>query len=229
MNDQMNIQAMKLYVQYGAGNEAVQGWLNFDASPTLRIQKIPLIGRLMRSKLNCIFDDDVLYGDIVKGLPIKANSVDGLFCSHVLEHLSYADFSSALNNSFEYLKPGGVFRLIVPDLGYYINQYQRLITSDNHDKRSSAAIEFCKGTCFGMERSRSTFGGRLIEIFSNSSHRWMWDYLSLTKALSEHGFINIQRFQYGDSTDEMFLRPERSHQFGDDEVYGLALECSKPI
>ena len=103
----MNEETMKLYVQYGAGNEAVKGWLNFDASPTLRIQKLPLIGKLLRSKLNCVFDDDILYGDIIKGLPIKANSVDGLFCSHVLEHLSYADFYTALFNSFKYLKPGG--------------------------------------------------------------------------------------------------------------------------
>jgi hypothetical protein len=46
-----NEDSTKLYVQYGAGNEAVQGWLNFDASPTLRIQKMPLIGRLLRSRL----------------------------------------------------------------------------------------------------------------------------------------------------------------------------------
>lgn len=229
MVDRMNNETMKLYVQYGAGNQAVQGWLNFDASPTLRIQKMPLIGRLFRTKLHCIFDDDVLYGDIIKGLPIKSNSVDGLFCSHVLEHLSYTDCFLALNNSFEYLKPGGLFRLIVPDLEYYINRYRILLTSHNHDERASAAIEFCKGTCFGMEGSRSTLSKRLIHIFSNSAHLWMWDYLSLTKALSDHGFINIQKFQYGDCADEMFLRPERLHQFGDNELYGLALECTKPI
>lgn len=96
----------KLYVQFGAGNEAIPGWLNFDSSPTLVIQKIPLLGRLLRSKLNCIFDDDVRYGDIVKGLPIRDNSVDGLFCSHVLEHLSYAGFHTALDNSYRYLKRG---------------------------------------------------------------------------------------------------------------------------
>jgi hypothetical protein len=225
----MNNETMKLYVQYGAGNQAVQGWLNFDASPTLRIQKIPLIGRLLRSKLNCIFDDDVLYGDIIKGLPIKANSVDGLFCSHVLEHLSYSDFSTALNNSFKYLKRGGVFRIIVPNLEYYIDRYQTSLTSDNEDERAKAAIEFCIGTCFGIKGSRSTLSRRLNDVFANSAHRWMWDYLSLTQALSEHGFINIKKFQRGDCADEMFLRPERLHQFGDSEVYGLALECTKPI
>jgi predicted SAM-dependent methyltransferase len=225
----MNNESMKLYVQYGAGNQAVHGWINFDASPTLRIQKIPLIGRLIRSKLNCIFDDDVLYGDIIKGLPINENCVDGLFCSHVLEHLSYADFSTAINNSYKYLKPGGVFRIIVPDLEYYINRYQISLTSDNEDKRANAAIEFCAGTCLGIEQTRRTLSRRLIDVFSNSGHRWMWDYLSLNQALSRHGFINIKKFQPGDCSDEMFLRPERPHQFGDGDIYGLALECTKPI
>jgi predicted SAM-dependent methyltransferase len=216
------------YVQYGAGNQSVAGWLNFDASPTLRIQKIPLIGRMLRSKLNCIFDEGVQYGDIVKGLPIARDSVDGVFCSHVLEHLSYVDFKHALNNTYRILKPGGVFRLIVPDLQYYINRYQVSLTSSNIEEKQNASIAFCKGTRFGVETSRSTLARRFNDVFSNSGHRWMWDFFSLTNALSEHGFINIQRFQQGDCADEMFLRPERKHQFGDNEIYGLALQCIKP-
>jgi predicted SAM-dependent methyltransferase len=100
---------MKSYVQYGAGNQHVPGWLNFDASPTLRIQKVPLLGRLLKNKLNCIFDDEVQYGDIVKGLPIDEASADYVFCSHILEHLALDDFHTALNNSFRILKRGGVF------------------------------------------------------------------------------------------------------------------------
>ena len=96
-----------LYVQYGCGNVAISGWQNFDASPTLRIQKLPFIGRLLQSKLNVVFDDEVLYGDIVRGLHIPAECVDGVFCSHVLEHLSLEDFHTALDNTFKILKRGG--------------------------------------------------------------------------------------------------------------------------
>ena len=49
----------KLYVQFGSGNKAVPGWLSFDSSPTLIIQKIPVLGYLLRPKLNVIFDDDI--------------------------------------------------------------------------------------------------------------------------------------------------------------------------
>src|SRR6478609_9406318 len=94
----------KLYVQYGCGLSAPKEWKNFDGSPTLRIQKIPIIGSVLKSKLNVTFPSNVLYGDIVKGLPVNANSCDGIYCSHILEHLSLQDFRQALKNSFEILK-----------------------------------------------------------------------------------------------------------------------------
>lgn len=66
----------KLYVQYGRGLSAPIEWKNFDVSPTLRIQKAPLIGGLLKGRLNVVFPSNVLYGDIIKGLPIQDNSCD---------------------------------------------------------------------------------------------------------------------------------------------------------
>ena len=57
-----------LYVQYGCGLSCPAGWLNFDASPTLRLQRLPAIGRLFVNSVR--FPDRVHYGDIRKGLPI---------------------------------------------------------------------------------------------------------------------------------------------------------------
>lgn len=218
----------KLYVQFGAGNEAIPGWVSFDSSPTLVIQKIPVLGRLLRPKLNCVFDDDIKYGDIVKGLPLTDNNVDGLFCSHVLEHLSYSDFSTALKNCFRYLK-GGVFRIIVPDLEWYIRRYVTSKQGSDSTSVAKASIEFMKGTCLGLEESRLTIRRRLVDAFRGSGHRWMWDYDALSTALADHGFVDIKRFKQGECEDEMFLKPERDHQFGEKESpYGLAIECRKP-
>lgn len=219
----------KIYVQFGAGNEAIPGWLNFDASPTLRIQKIPLFGRIVRPWLNCVFDDEIQYGDIVKGLSLKDNSVDGLFCSHVLEHLTLADFSLSLNNCYRYLKQGGIFRIIVPDLDWYITRYLSEIKSSDADVVKEASIKFIRGTNLGMEQSRLKFSTRIIDAFSGRGHRWMWNFDSLSSALIEHGFVDIKKFEQGQCDDELFIRPERNHQFGDKgQGYGLAIECHKP-
>lgn len=222
----------KIYVQFGAGNEAVPGWINFDSSPTLIIQKTPIIGRILRSKLNCLFDEAILYGDVVRGLPLQPNVVDGLFCSHVLEHLPYEDFNTALKNCIRYLKPGGVFRIIVPDLRFYIDKYIVCMNQmgSRNDVTEMPAFNFMKNTHLENIKSRSTLSRRIYEAFSNSKHQWMWYFESLSMALKKHGFIEIIRFNMGQSDDEMFLRPERAHQFGSASMQtGLAIQCKKPI
>ena len=77
----------KLCVQYGCGWYAPEGWRNFDASPTLRFERIPLLGRLY-TKNTERFPENVEYGDIVAGLPISDNSCQAVYCSHILEHLA---------------------------------------------------------------------------------------------------------------------------------------------
>jgi len=189
----------------------------------LRIQKIPIIGRLLRPYLNCIFDDDIKYGDIVKGLPVPAGQVEGVFCSHVLEHLALDDFHKALDNTYLILKPGGLFRLIVPDLELYILDYINSLSTNSFDIKCRAASEFMKKTGLGMIQRKHGITGRLSEVYG-SHHRWMWDKYSLSRALTDHGFVKVETFEKGNCHDEMFLLPERDYQFNS----SIALQCRKP-
>src|SRR5712691_5357503 len=104
-----------LYVHYGSGWCAPPNWRNFDASPTLRFERIPVIGRLY-TKNATRFPENIEYGDIVKGLPIEDESCKAIYCSHVLEHLSLEDFRVALRNTHKLLRKDGVFRFVMPDL-----------------------------------------------------------------------------------------------------------------
>lgn len=115
----MGVNMTHCYVQYGCGFSAGDGWLNFDASPTLRIEKIPFFGKIASVALSGNsdrFPESVRYGDIRKGPLVPAGTADGIYASHVLEHLSLVDFRKALANTYLMLADGGVFRLIVPDL-----------------------------------------------------------------------------------------------------------------
>lgn len=87
---------LPLYVQYSCAWCAPAGWTNFDASPTLRFERLPIIGNLYTKNENR-FPENVEYGDIVKGLPVPDDSCKGIYCSHVLEHLSLSDFRVALS------------------------------------------------------------------------------------------------------------------------------------
>ncbi len=188
------------YIQYGCGCSAANNWRNFDASPTLRFERIPIIGKLY-NKNESRFPEGVEYGDIVKGLPVKRKSCQGVYCSHVLEHLSLQDIRIALSNTYEILHEGGIFRLVMPDLEQCIRNYSR---NDSHE----AAITFMKDTSLGEEKRCRGLRGLIFGLIGNSKHLWMWDYKSIEHELGQAGFKEIRRAQFRDSIDAMFQAVE---------------------
>lgn len=210
---------MSRYVQYGCGLSAPDQWRNYDSSPTLRIQRTPVIGSLMKSRLNAIFPDAVMYGDIVKGLPEKAGSCDGVYCSHVLEHLSLDDFRKALKNTYSILKEGGIFRCVVPDLEVLARNY----VNDLNRNDTSASLKFIEGSLLGVRQRPRGLKNLASWVFGNSHHLWMWDTRSLSEELKATGFKNVRTCKFNDSADKMFSLVESEDRF----QYAVALECSK--
>lgn len=204
------------YIQYGCGWLAPSQWQNFDASPTLRFERMPLIGRLY-TKNKSRFPSNVEYGDIVKGLPIEQNSCAGVYCSHILEHLSLSDFRTALLNTKSILRPRGVFRLVLPDLEHSIRKYINNPSSD-------AALVFLRDTSLGHENRIKGLSGLLSMWLGNSQHLWMWDYKSIAEELKEAGFIEIRRASFGDSSDPFFTTVEDKDRWDN----CLGVECRKP-
>jgi hypothetical protein len=111
-----------MYVQYGCGHSIGLGWRNFDASPTLMVERLPLVGPFIKKNRDR-FPKQVEFGNIVKGLPIPSGSCSAVYCSHVLEHLSLQDLRAALVHTYEHLGNDGVFRLVVPDLRQLAENY----------------------------------------------------------------------------------------------------------
>jgi SAM-dependent methyltransferase len=206
----------RLYVQYGCGWSAPQGWRNFDASPTLRFERLPLVGRLYTKNAGR-FPENVEYGDIVQGLPVEAGSCDGVYCSHVLEHLALSDFRRALENTHRILRSNATFRLVLPDL---LVCAQRYINNPS----AEASLVFLRETCLGEETRPRSIKGLLTSWLGNSRHLWMWDFKSIVPELQQVGFIGIRRALFGDSGDPMFASVEQKDRW--DECLGV--ECRKP-
>jgi hypothetical protein len=209
----------KTYVQYGCGLSAPDEWINFDVSPTLRIQKTPFIGKLLKKQLAATFPPNVLYGNIIKGLPVKENSCDGLYCSHTLEHLSLKDFRKALKNSYKILKKGGIFRCVVPDLEFAVRSYIRNLESGD----DMASIKFISSSLLGKEERPYGMKGFIRSFYGNAYHLWMWDHLSLPVELKNAGFVQIRVCAFNDCEDKMFSYVEDFKRFEN----SLAIECRK--
>ena len=204
-----------IYMQFGSGLCGPENWLNFDVSPTLRLQRLPILGRFFKS-FEPKFPDNVLYGDIVRGLPVTSNSCDAIYCSHVLEHLSLVDFRIALKNCFEYLRPNGRFRFVLPDLEYLATDYVENKTPD-------ASLMFMRNSHLGVYSRPKGIVSRAKGIFGNSMHLWMWDYKAISCELAEVGFSEIRRAIYGDSGDFHFDSVEDSGRWEN----CLGVDCRK--
>lgn len=207
-----------LYVQFGAGpGTPPASWRSFDSSPTLRLQRIPLAGRFFVGGAFPYFGPTVEYGDIVKGLPVAEGSCAAIYCSHVLEHLALCELRTALTNTWRYLRPAGVFRLVLPDL-------RQLATDYLSDPSPDAAMAFMRNSMLGQPTRPRGLAAFLRSWLGGSQHRWMWDFESLKTELESAGFTDVRRASMGDSTESRFAElelPERWHGC-------LGIECTKP-
>lgn len=202
-------------VQYGAGFSAPEGWVSFDSSPTLRVQRVPVLGPMIAGSK---FPAGVRIGDVLRGLPVASGSVDRAYCSHVLEHLSLRDCRKALKETYRILKPGGVFRAVLPDL---VGLCERLVSNQSDPE---AAHEFMRKSMLGAETRSRGPRGLAVAMLGNSRHQWMWTEASLKKEFEDAGFAEVRRARFGDSGESVFAAVEAENRW---EGH-LGLHCVKP-
>jgi hypothetical protein len=202
---------MSRYLQVGCGLTAPKDWINYDASPMVWLQKIPILGAILQKRRNISFPKNVLYGNILRGFPQYNQSCDAVYCSHMLEHLTYEEFFIAIDNIYSLLKKDGVFRLVMPDLKLMCESYM--------GGGTQKSILFMKQSGLGMESIR-TFTDSLLIGF-RSRHYWLWDYASTEMVLQKAGFRDIRRCAYHDSKLCAFNSVEDINRFED----ALAIEA----
>jgi len=74
-------------------------------------------------------------------IPAADGAVDACYSSHMLEHLPPAWASAFVAECFRVLKPGGVLRLVVPDLEGIAKNYLQALESGDPARHTWAVIE----------------------------------------------------------------------------------------
>ena len=204
-------------IHIGCGYTVGANWKNYDVTPTSIIEKIPLLGKIIKINQRR-FPKEVIYGNITKEPLCSISEADNIFCSHTLEHLTHEEMKISLSHICSMLKPNGCFRLIVPSLETKIEKY--LINKD--------ANKFIENIGMGEKYKRKNIIDKIRGTWGNAKHLWMYDYKSMIKELEIVGFKKIKKCNFGDSQIKVFEEVEEKDRFIDTEgIPEICLQCTK--
>jgi hypothetical protein len=201
----------------GCGPRPPEGWTGVDIALGARLAKIPLFARLNR-RLHVFrsdWDPHVYLHDLRRPLPWTDASVEAIYSSHTLEHLSREEGRAFLAECYRVLTEGGLIRLVVPDV--------RVIVDDYLDGRL-AADELVDSLGVFAEAK----GGRLKRALSprmQYSHRCMYDPPALLAAMGRAGFDARVRKSLDSDIEDVRLIESESRTSGAVIVEGRKLSA----
>jgi SAM-dependent methyltransferase len=184
---------MKILLHFGCGpNSKKTDWQDFDGSWNVRVQRLPNpLGKIVRLLYKGVgrslhtFPGHVRYLDLNRGLPFADSSSDAIYASHVWEHLYYEDAKVLTRECYRILKPGGVLRLVVPNLRTFVEDYVR-------DNSPQAADILNRKLLFrGTRRERSFIYRFYTGLTDFHSHKFMYDPPALIQLLQNAGFNDV--------------------------------------
>lgn len=139
---------MTRLLNFGCGGTFHPDWINLDTSPAA---------------------PEVIAYDLGRRFPFPDESFDAVYGSHVLEHFEPDIAKNLLNDCLRILKPGGVIRMVVPDLESITRLY----------------ISSLEGALDGNAESASNYDWMMLELYDQSVRRFsggqMGAYLSQVK------------------------------------------------
>jgi SAM-dependent methyltransferase len=199
-------------LQLGTGPNPLPGWLNTDLLPDTYPE----------------LRGDLVLLDAAGRFPLADMTFDYIFSEHQVEHIPEPDAREMVRECFRVLRPGGRIRIATPDLAAIVGLYdERLDATQQH------YIDWV------MRRFRPHVGSGdrrcyvINHIFSDHSHRFIYDFDTMAAILTDAGFVAVVRRDPGES-DDPALRGVESHgrAIGDEDVNrfeSLVVEAQRPV
>jgi SAM-dependent methyltransferase len=209
------LQDGRALLNLGCGTRMHHEWNNVDFSYYARLARRPRLSRLLRTcsvlsedryaRLMAI-DPHIVAWDLRRGVPFPGAAFDVVYHSHVLEHLDRRFVAGFLGECRRVLKPGGLLRIVVPDLETLVRGYVTSLPSNGrwsdaslrgHEQAVERLLEqLVRVEPFGVSEQSPIV--RIIERVvrgdarqAGEIHRWMYDRYTLQCLLRETGFSDV--------------------------------------
>src|ERR1700694_3209189 len=163
------LQQQKLHI--GCGKNPLDGWLNIDVYPA------------------------PLAMNVLWGLPFPSGSVRYTFVSHLLEHLFFPrDLKPFLAELRRVLAPGAIVRIVVPDIEQCIEAYVNNDRSFFGNRRET--WPWWPENPTRLEDFLAYAGAGAEPAYLFESHKYGYDFETLSRVLADAGFSGIVRSGY---------------------------------
>lgn len=137
-----------LLVNIGCGSIFHPAWTNVDSNPS---------------------DRSIRHWNVQRGLPFRDGDADACYASHVLEHLTSSVAEQLLAECHRVLRPGGIIRLVVPDLEIIARHYLHLLErADRGEPGAEVDYEWIMLEMYD-QTVRSISGGEMLRYLSRSN------------------------------------------------------------
>lgn len=169
----------------GSSNHLIDGWLNTDlfASP------------------------GVMALDATAPYPFPDATFDFVFSEHMIEHVPYEAALRMLKECYRILKPGGVIRVVTPDLAKVLSVYTQPLSSD-----SEKYLQWMSNT-FTPDAKANKSVHVVNAFFRLWGHQFIYDQSTLTGSLLQSGFTAVERFELEQSNHAELRNLEHTQRY----------------
>jgi predicted SAM-dependent methyltransferase len=184
------------YLNLGCGNKFHKDWVNVDM-----VSNSPYVKSY----------------NLLKGLPFPNDQFNVIYHSHVLEHFPKEKAPDFIRECFRVLKPGGIMRVVVPDLENIVNEYKKHLNEniENPGRQAEANYDWILLEMYD-QTVRNYSGGQMAEFLKQPelvNEEYVLNrsgYVGksirnnfMAPADGKHGFFNLINTSYKSGTKKV--------------------------